>query len=321
MIIFSEIILLFILLFFSALFSGSETAFFSLSPLHLERLALRRSDSAREVIELLKFPAKLLVGILSGNMLVNVSATVLITSAINDVYPGKGAEIAVPVMTFLLLFFGEITPKVIAARWNMRFATGVAVILRHLIKILKPISIIAEKVGALVGPATLKNEELTEADLRMAIDILRRGGNLNANAIRALLGALELDRLKLEKFAVPQAEWKVFSPSSRVADVRIVLKKSDDIAVIMKSKNILGIVDSSMLAGVDEDELLENVAQIPMVISEKIMPSAYLARAFVGDVFYAVLSDDRGEVIGILSLKRLLRALISEEYFGGLSDE
>ncbi len=318
MILFFEIMVLLVLLALSALFSGSETAFFSLSPLHRERLSIRRDSGAQKVVELLKTPSKLLVGILSGNMLVNIAATVLITALLNEMFPGKGAEIAVLIMTFILLFFGEITPKVIAAKWNIKFSTSLATILKTLLQILRPISIIAEKVSAIVGQAALKDEKLTEADLRMAIDILRRGNNLNPNVVRALLGALELDRLKILNFIVPKEKWKIVSPSQTVGGARSLLKKIGDIVVIMDRNAVLGIVDASMLVGKNDDIPIQPIGQTPLIISQETEPSAYIARAFASGIMYSILLANNGDVIGLLSLKKILGVLISEEFFGKL---
>lgn len=317
MIIIFQILLLIVLLSFSALFSGSETAFFSLSPLHREQLEIRRDRRAEKVLSLLKNPEKLLVGILSGNMIVNVTATVFTTAAINAMYPGRGAELSIPIMTFLLLFFGEITPKVIAARWNMRFAMMTATTLSPLVKVLFPLRILIEKISALVGSMKLKNEELTEADLRMAIDMLRRSGNISVDIIRALFGALELDRTHISKFAIPQQNWATVKPDDNILLVRQHFADGASVVVVVSDGNdVVGILEPSSLLGVPDDAISANIATPPLVVSRNIQISSFLARALNSGIQYAIIDTENGEQKALLELKSIMDALILKETYG-----
>ena len=105
--------LLLVLLALSAFFSGTETAYFSLDRLGRRRLS---TDSrGRLALKLLGKPDRLLSAVLFGNTLVNVAASAVATMMITEFLPGSlGLGIAVLLMTFLLLVFGEISPKTFA---------------------------------------------------------------------------------------------------------------------------------------------------------------------------------------------------------------
>ena len=113
-----------LLIMVSAMMSGSEAAYFSLSPADMRRL--RRSDSMASdaVLRLLSKPDMLLATILVVNNLVNIAIVVLSTDIINTMFEFKRFEFLVNsvLVTFLLLLFGEILPKVFAQSSNLRVA-------------------------------------------------------------------------------------------------------------------------------------------------------------------------------------------------------
>ncbi|WP_456342283.1 CNNM domain-containing protein, partial [Thermovibrio sp.] len=111
------------LILLSGLFSASETAFFSLNTLRLERLAKEGNRKAAEVLKLLQSPADLIATILVGNEMVNVG--IAATSAILFVKllgEELGAALAVPITVLTLLIFGEVTPKTLAIKYAEKYA-------------------------------------------------------------------------------------------------------------------------------------------------------------------------------------------------------
>jgi Mg2+/Co2+ transporter CorB len=112
-----------LLIVLSGLFSASETAFFSLNTLRLERLAKEGNRKAKELLNLLSNPADLIATILVGNEMVNVA--IAATSAVLFVkLLGEeiGAAVAVPVTVITLLIFGEVTPKTLAIKYSEKYA-------------------------------------------------------------------------------------------------------------------------------------------------------------------------------------------------------
>ena len=105
------LILLFLL---SAFFSGSETSLFSLSRARVRRLRDHSGSSGKLAARLLQTPGKLLITILVGNLLVNIAISSMLATSFTQWFGGKGAIIAVFASTFLLLIFGEVTPKTFA---------------------------------------------------------------------------------------------------------------------------------------------------------------------------------------------------------------
>ena len=107
--------------------SGSEVAYFSLSPADINKLKKSKAKRDQEVIKLLGIPERLLATILVANNFINVGIVIIsafVTTSLFDFteYPTFGIFIQIVVITFLLLFFGEVLPKVYAGRYAVKFS-------------------------------------------------------------------------------------------------------------------------------------------------------------------------------------------------------
>jgi len=169
-----------LLLLLSAFFSGSETAFFSLSRARTE--ALRRSSSRSEqgVADLVSKPVGLLVTILFGNMLVNIAATSLWTLLALREFGEEFFELSALAMTFFLLIFGEVTPKSLAAYRPLAMAKRSTKPLKLLYKLLypirRPLTRLSSALVRSIGKHASPEEALTAEELRTALTLAREQG-------------------------------------------------------------------------------------------------------------------------------------------------
>jgi putative hemolysin len=135
-----------ILLFCSAMVSASEVAFFSLNQTDLDELASNNSSKSIVVERLLAKPKKLLATILVANNFINIGIVILFSVSLNNVFAAIHSTllkfiVEVILVTFLILLFGEILPKVYASRNNIKFAKFIAYPLSFLDKLLSPVSL------------------------------------------------------------------------------------------------------------------------------------------------------------------------------------
>lgn len=137
-----QLIILVLLLAMSAFFSASETALMSLSKIKVRNMIEDKKKGAKIVDKLISNPSKLLSAILVGNNLVNIGASALATSLAITYFGASGVGIATAITTVLVLIFGEITPKSLAATYSEKIALVVAKPLRILTKLLSPITAI-----------------------------------------------------------------------------------------------------------------------------------------------------------------------------------
>lgn len=164
---------MFILLLFSALISGSETAYFSLSPKQIDEI--KESDHTK-VLALLSNPNNLLATILISNNFVNIGIVILSTYLTTSIFdftnaPAIGFIIQVIVVTFLLLLFGEIIPKVYATQYSKRFCIFMAYPLNILSKIFKPLSFILTNTTSFLDKRLQKKENISLDELSQALEL------------------------------------------------------------------------------------------------------------------------------------------------------
>ncbi|HSL86850.1 MAG TPA: CNNM domain-containing protein, partial [Bacteroidales bacterium] len=164
-----------LLLFCSAMISGSEVAYFSLAPEDIEKLKISKSRRSAHVLQLLKLPDRLLSTILVVNNVVNVAIVILAaylsTRLFNfHEYPLLGFILEVVAITFLLLFFGEILPKVYATKNHLRVALFMSNPLILLEKIFRPVaSLLIRSTSVVKKRALFRHKNISMTDLSDAL--------------------------------------------------------------------------------------------------------------------------------------------------------
>ena len=134
-----ELVALLVLLVFSGIFSGSETALVALSMARVDALVKERRAGAKALYQLKKDPSRMLTTILIGNNLVNIAASALATVMATREFGSAGPGIAVGVLTLFILVFGEITPKSLATRFSETISLFIAYPLLILMRLIYPL--------------------------------------------------------------------------------------------------------------------------------------------------------------------------------------
>lgn len=137
-----KIVILIICLVLSALFSASETALMSLSKIRVKQMIENREKGANRINKLLSDPSRLLSAILIGNNVVNIGASSLMTSLAIDAFGNTGVGVATGIMTLLILVFGEITPKSLAAKNSEKISVRLSGFIEFVTNLLTPISFV-----------------------------------------------------------------------------------------------------------------------------------------------------------------------------------
>ena len=179
-----QVIILVILLIGSGFFSASETALMSLSKIRIRYMQQEGVKGAKLVSSLIENPNKLLSSILVGNNVVNIAATSISTSLFIGLMKGsEGVAVATAVMTILVLIFGEITPKSIAANNSEKVALFVARPIKFIIFILSPLLWISNLITVFIFKILrLQNKGvqpyITEEELRTMVNVSHEEGVL-----------------------------------------------------------------------------------------------------------------------------------------------
>jgi len=173
------LIVLLILLIISALISGSEVAYFSLTPQKIEQLENDKTRKAQLVIKLINKAEKLLATILIVNNLVNIGIVILSTFIIDYIVHFNNMPIIkfvveIVIITFVILLFGEIIPKVYASRFPVGFASFMARALNFCTKLFYPISFLMLTISDVIKKKIHKKKQQVSIDeLSQALDLTK----------------------------------------------------------------------------------------------------------------------------------------------------
>lgn len=198
---------LLVLLGFSAFFSSAETALFSLSPIHIHRIKRNHPKAARQIELLLATPAALLSSILIGNTLVNVAAA-NIGFIIADYFCNPyGEAVAIPIMTTLIIIFGEVTPKRLAVRRPEQLARVYLTPLNLLIWMLTPIRMVLDRITRWFPKHLVPvHPALTEDELLTAVDVGHEEGILSKEERTMVDGIIRLETLQARDVMTPRVD-------------------------------------------------------------------------------------------------------------------
>lgn len=308
-----KLIAIVILFCFSAFFSGSETALFSLDPLALRKIR-RRGKSTKNISSLLRNPLRSLTTILIGNMLVNITASSIAASIAIDILGDKGVGVSIGIMTFLLLLFGEVSPKRYAVERSGRFALFCARPLLYLSVFLHPIHIILSR----FLPVPKKEPTLTEEELKAMIDIGHREG-IVAGHEKELIGAVlgftdtlvkdvmvSREKIKAASFDMTQDEFIRFAKEVKHSKIPVYKNSLDNIMGVVYTKELF------LYPGRLFTEIMKPILSVPYNKKIKDVLQTFERE----NIRIAVILDEDGHTCGLVTLEDII-----EEVFGEIYDE
>lgn len=313
-----------VLLFFSALISGSEVAFFSLTPKELNSLEEKETKRSRLVLKLLEKPEDLLANILISNNFINVGIVILasfITTSLMDFAqaPILGFAIQVITITFLLLLFGEIIPKIYADRFSSSFALFMAIPIRFLGRLFRPL------IYLLTKSTTAVNRRMAKRKQNISMDEL-------SEALDLATGVYKEEKKMLEgivKFSNLEAS-EIMKPRTDVVDVDINTKMKELIQVIMESgysrfpvyentaDNVKGILYvKDLLPHLKKSNFKwQSLIRQPFFVPETKKINDLLLEFQNMKMHLAIVVDEYGGTEGIVTMEDIL-----EEVVGEITDE
>ena len=196
-----------LLLLCSAFFSSAETALFSLNPIQIHRMRRTHAVSADLIQRMLNSPSRLLSTILIGNTLVNVTASVLGFAVADRLVHSHGEAVAIPLMTLLLLVFGEVAPKRLAMARAARMARLYARVIAFLIPAFAPIRALLEKSAVLLRHSLRRNDtSLTEDEFLTVVEVGEEEGVLDEEERTMVDGIIRLEETQASDVMTPRVD-------------------------------------------------------------------------------------------------------------------
>ena len=317
-----------VLLGFSAFFSGSETALMAISRLRLRHLAETMPVRARLVERILKKPEKLIGTILLGNNLVNVAMSALATAFAISIWGDRGIAYVTVVLTIALLVFAEITPKVYAKYFNERVSFITAPILNVIMILFNPfvvvVTFISNKLLYLIGIDVSKIEKplMTEGEILTCIKMGWDDGAITSRERRILSRVFTLNDKTVGEIMVPREKMIVLDADASIEEIyKVILRTGHTRFPISKGKDldILGFIHAKDLFQLIDkkspDFLKEIIRPVYFVPADKTI-DAQLRGFQARKLHQAVVQDEGGKVIGLITLEDIIEGLV-----GSIQDE
>jgi CBS domain containing-hemolysin-like protein len=316
----------------SGFFSGSETAFIGISQERVHRLA-RTGRRGQRVEQLLADPERLLSTLLVANNLVNVlAAAVATTLFISLVGEQWGPWLATVAVTAVILVFGEITPKTVAARYPERFVLAVAPSIWQLSRVLAPVAhffaaITRGLLRLLRIPIDRSSHLVTEEDIRALAELGHRGGEIE-EAEREIIDALfDLADRPVREVMTPRLDMVTLTEPVSIDSVRDAVKATGHSRFPVTGEDqddmrgILYVKDLFQQRHELAPEAIGALLRTPQYVPESATILATLQQMRRQRFAFGIVLDEHGGVEGLLTAKDLLAELVGElqdEYDPGI---
>jgi Mg2+/Co2+ transporter CorB len=323
MILSEKIIVLIVLLFLSAFFSGSETALVSISRLRVRHLVKHRKPGAKELKKLKEDPKRLLITILIGNNLVNVSASALATLIAMDIFKSNAVSYAIGIMTFLILVFGEITPKSFATYHNRKIALLVAKPILFLSVILYPLVIFFDGIALffmkIFGWGRKKKPVVTEAEIKSIVELGEDVGAIKKAEEVLIKNVFRFDDVEVEDIMTPKEKIFSLDAEKKLREVMpLILRKHYTRIPVYRDypENIMGVISKNDIlrcyANRKTDVPLRKIMKHIFYILDKRTIDVLLKQFLSKNIHLAVVMDENHVLRGIVTLEDVLEELVGE---------
>jgi putative hemolysin len=315
-----------LLLFCSAMVSAAEVALFSLTPNDISTLADEDASKANLISKLLQRPKKLLATILVANNFSHIGVVIIFSFAGNSVFEGIASPalkfvVEVLLVTFLILLFGEVLPKIYASRNNIQFSKFVATPMTILDKLLSPISLPMRSVSIFLHEKLGKQKSNISVDqLSQALE-LTSTEDTTSEEQKILEGIVSFGNTDTKQVMSPRIDIFALEIEETFAEIyaKIVDKGYSRIPVYKESidhiEGILFVKD--LIPHINKKEFDWNkLMREPFFVPENKKLDDLLKEFQSKKSHLAIVVDEYGGTSGLVSLEDVI-----EEIVGDISDE
>lgn len=311
-----------ILLLFSAMASGSEVAFFSLTHKDIDELEESEDAASKRVLELLDNPDRLLATILVTNNMVNICLVIIVTQLVDSLFLFSGVWEFIfntVIITFLLLLFGEIMPKVMSQTKPTKMARGLSLPLKALRWLVYPLAFILIRTSSRVSRLATKNAEISIEELADAVDLAGTGSEEEQKMLSGIVafGQTEVVEIMHSRVDITGIEYEASYDEVRRVIVETGYSRipvyGDDLDDI---KGVLYVKDLLLHIGKGDDFEWQRLLRKPYFVPEHMMIDDLLKEFQKKKIHIAIVVDEYGATQGLISLEDIL-----EEVVGEITDE
>ncbi len=317
---YGDYILLIVLLAFSAFFAAAEVSFLSISNVKLHSLLEKKVLGVETLARLRHNRRRVIISLLIGNNIVNIAASAIATSMAIEMFGEAGVGIAVGVMTFLILTFGDIVPKSAATTYGEKFALLSAPVVEIFYSVSYPLVFFFEFVNRLIPGVYSKAtgiEHFTEEEVRSAVRLGAKHKSITERERQLIENVLELNDRPISKSMVTKAGVVTLRADMLVREAH---KKAVDYGyarfpVLNRKGEVIGVASMRTLG----KAMHENpIAQVSVYMRP---PINVRNTETVNEVFHrlqslgrniAIVVDAQDKFVGIVTMEDLLAEIVGD---------
>lgn len=310
-----ELILLVLLILLSSFFSGTETALVALGKYYIK-------EENKVLSGLLKEPQKTLTTILVGNMFVNVFASSLAAYVSISLWGEKGVWLSTILMTFIILLFGEISPKSIAIYMPERIAVFAAYPLKLFAIILFPLVYILTKfveLFSLIFHIKEEEDEFSEEDVNILLSLGKENGVLKEEERQMIEKIMVFRETTVKEVMVPRIDMECLESELTLKDVMDNIKKLHHSRIPVYEDNIDNIIGilyvKDLTRYLNEEKLDTSIVKLvrkPYFVPENKKADELLQELIKNNIQIAIVIDEYGGVAGLVTMEDLMEEIVGE---------
>ncbi len=317
-----QLAVLLLLLGLSAFFSSAETALTTVNKIRVLTLIEEGDKRALKLQKVLEQPSKMLSAILIGNNIVNMSLSSLGTVIATKAFGNAGAGIATGILTFLVLVFGEITPKTCATLSAEKLSLRFAGIIYSWMQIATPLIFIinAFSMGVLkllrVDP-NKRNDIYTEDEIRTIVEVSHQDGAIESEERKMINNVFDLDDHLAKDIMVPKLDMTFLNVNATYAETIEVYRQDlfTRLPVYEEHRdNILGILNVKDLLLYEDKEHFDvrHILREAYFTHEFKKSSELMMEMRENSISLAIVLDEYGATVGLVTLEDLLEEIVGE---------
>jgi len=313
-----HVVLILILVAFSALFSSTETAFACVNKIRLKHMADSGDKRAGKALDIANRYEDALTAILVGNNVVNIGASSLATILFTKYFGSAGAAISTVVMTVLVLTFGEVLPKSYAKSHADKLALVLGSALSTFTTIMKPFVLLFGLLSRAIKPKE-EAPSVTEDELKYIIDEIEEEGVLEEQESDLVISALQFDETSVSEILIPRVKIVGISSEATVEEAKELFLNSHFSRFPMYEKsldNIIGMITNrsffQLMCG--QYRTLHEILQDVIYVPETKRISDILREMQHAKTHLAIVVDQYGGTKGMVTLEDILEQLVGDIY-------
>ena len=316
-----QLVIVIILLSASAFFSSAETALMTSNKLKMRNLADNGNKRAAKVLKVTENTDKMLSAILIGNNIVNLTASSISTTLTLKIFGSKLVGIATGILTFLILVFGEITPKNVASKNAEDMALAYIGVISFLVTLLTPVIFIVNTVAKFVISIFNKNGDdnnaVTEEELRAMVEYSHEEGVIENEEKKMIVNVVDFGDTVAGDIMVPRVDMVMVDEKSSYEEILQVFREEryTRIPVYEETQdNVIGILNVKDFLLIEDKEnfVMKELLREPLYTYEYKKTSALMMDMRKTGANIVIVLDEYGITAGLITLEDMLEEIVGE---------